>query len=711
MKRNRHKSLLIAIIFSVIAIAVYHIFGRDNPRPRSSAKLSRHFRPNSSHNQTQQLTQLQQLNDATLSSAFLKKHQAAIRQEFTSLLNQTIFCELTPVDVCSAVPRHDLEEVAVQFHSIFKESAFKNRIHFVQSLDQKNKWRFLSGEYFIALADSLYKSKDYPGAEKAAKKSLQYFRKINDRSGKAQAHNWLGYITYRAGERQEAVEHFTAGLSRAYEIHSLYLEMLIFFRMGVIFAETRNFKKGEETLTRAGDLARRLSLKKDEARAKSCLSPSMKSPGRFSDAITLLTACIDIYDELNDQSNKGAALRRQAFAYVSAGQFNLALEKHEQSLQIFSSLNDSLQISGQFNNIGEVYRLLGDHQRALEFHQRSLAINQILKAPVWITITLANIGNDYAKLGDLENAFKCFEEALKSAKGPENEALRAEIYQYAGDAYLIARNVVKAQEAFSQALAINQKIGYQNGEILTQLGLGQTALETHQWRHAERRFNQALELSMVAGASTYCWKAYYGKGLALNALGNSAAAIRNFEAAIDTIEQARLRIAEEQLRIGYFAEKQDVYDELIATLQETNAHPQLAFAIDERARSRSFLDLLSGEVELVTDVTKTNLQIKLASATPRLPSLQEIQNNLNADEVIVKYRLLKNETVAFCVNKNDDIRVKRIAVTRTVLRELVQSFRRTIGAEENESFRKRVEQIPKQFTMTISSLHTKSPGY
>ncbi len=79
-----------------------------------------------------------------------------------------------------------------------------------------------------------------------------------------------------------------------------------------------------------------------------------------------------------------------------------------------------------------------------------------------------------------------------------------------------------------------------------------------------------------------------------------AGALRAYEAAIALIESMRAELQPEDVRISFVSGRQAPYEDLLRLLLQLDTDPlhAAAFALVERARSRTLLDLLSGNLEV-----------------------------------------------------------------------------------------------------------------
>ena len=88
------------------------------------------------------------------------------------------------------------------------------------------------------------------------------------------------------------------------------------------------------------------------------------------------------------------------------------------------------------------------------------------------------------------------------------------------------------------------------------------------------------------------WLVLYDRGRAARQLGQRQQARTYFDRSIADVESARKSVYSDEGRIGFAAQKQDVYAAMVDLLREDGQIDD-ALAYSERARGRAFVDLLA----------------------------------------------------------------------------------------------------------------------
>ena len=142
---------------------------------------------------------------------------------------------------------------------------------------------------------------------------------------------------------------------------------------------------------------------------------------------------------------------------------------------------------------------------------------------------------------------------------------------------------------FSYAPAANVYVEYLAAHSLLELGRVPEAIA---------RLDVLLADPALPAYKDVEWLVLYDRGRAARRLGQTQAARLYFDRSIADIESARKSVYSDEGRIGFVAQKQDVYSAMVDLLRESGQNDE-ALTYAERARGRAFVDLLASRNNLV----------------------------------------------------------------------------------------------------------------
>ncbi|MCO6452692.1 MAG: CHAT domain-containing protein [Caldilineales bacterium] len=276
---------------------------------------------------------------------------------------------------------------------------------------------------------------------------------------------------------------------------------------------------------------------------------------------------------------------------------------------------------------------------SLAFCRQSLPIFRELNLPVDIAMTLRYVaiaryeGYLHGEFGEsvLAEALEATEEALVVLDAAEQTteiiSLRSMTWSSRGNVFQAMHRWDEAIAAYRQHKRITEGLGYRCRVAvpLHQIGIAYHHMGAEYTDDAFAAYSEALALFRECGYKVFEVELLSDRALLSKRVGDMAAAMSDFDLAINCIEAMREGFSTESARAGYLAIARQTFDHAILLCLEVG-QPQKAFDLVERARSRAFLDLLAaGSPELERESAMRPL------------SLAEVQARLPQDTLLVEY--------------------------------------------------------------------------
>ena len=203
--------------------------------------------------------------------------------------------------------------------------------------------------------------------------------------------------------------------------------------------------------------------------------------------------------------------------------------------------------------------------------------------------------------------------------------------------------------------------------------LAKARLETGRVDLAKQDLDRLLSIPAVAANGEIYWLMLYDRGRIAEMEGKLDEAIDYYKRAIEIIEQQRSSIQTEVNKIGFVANKQEVYAKLIRVAVAAGK-PSEAFVASERSKSRALVDLLANHknfgadsVEFLAKLEKTenealvqkgltakivadggarrSTSILFKDGQERAPELASLVSVSNVSVDIIRRNLHPNETL------------------------------------------------------------------
>jgi len=332
------------------------------------------------------------------------------------------------------------------------------------------------------------------------------------------------------------------------------------------------------------------------ARAKANMALDRSLLGDFDQAIQLYEAARDVFVKHGEQD---AALRVEhyiASLYAGQGQLSRALRVHADALA-------AAERAGLADTVVEVglemircYAGLNRHADALELAERLVARSETTALPTEAAKARLACAQALAALGQVEPALAQLEEAMATFRATGQAAELAEAELLRARLHLAAHDWPASASWAADALTMFASRGLTVPCAQAELVLAHAALEQQQPSEAAAHVRAALELTQERGLLPLTHQAHHVLGRVADSVGDSAAALSEYEAAVADLERVQSSLTTE-LRIDFMGDKLALFHDAIYAAMRAGEHER-AFAYLERAKSRALVDYLTSGAEV-----------------------------------------------------------------------------------------------------------------
>ena len=400
----------------------------------------------------------------------------------------------------------------------------------------------------------------------------------------------------------------------------------------------------DEALT-AGDRARSIFSEQGNLRRLARLEINIGNiyhrQDRFEDAL----ACYEhAYPQLldhDDAEGLAAVLSNLALCYISTNQFFKALEMYRKARQQCEQKNMPILVAYADYNIAYLYFLRGEFGRAIQM-LRDAAVSA-KKAPDAYQLALCNLDlaeiylelNLSAEAGDLAHAaHEGFQElgfGYEAAKALAFGAIAAsrqgqafegiKLFAQAKELFIRDHNLVwpslidlyqalvffnegrlfEARRLCSAANVFFQNSALRGKAVLAELLLARIGLRMSNHQEALRHCQSALEELIDLESPMLLYQAEFLMGQIQGASGKDDFAYQSYQRAREAMEKVRGSIRGEELKIAFFENKLEVYENLVDICLRRPHGFEEAFTYIEQAKSRSLADILNQPVHVPSD--------------------------------------------------------------------------------------------------------------
>jgi tetratricopeptide (TPR) repeat protein len=380
---------------------------------------------------------------------------------------------------------------------------------------------------------------------------------------------------------------------------------------------------------------------------------SFEYMGRYDDALQAYGEAEKRYRRLGENERVGEVLDNRGAILLSLGRGNEALEAHEAAARVFKEAELTLPYAKALCNIGEANRQLANYRSSLAAFEEARRLYDALDELTDKSLLTLDTANAYLDLNLYPEALAAYRKSSNLLREAGMAHDRARSLWGMGVALAASSNLEEAEQALDQASELFAAAG--NSSLLCGVMLDQSIVQEKRGEldasltHARRALELVLEkdwsvqrvyahlrlvdllLPDVDAAEPHLDEArLLSERLALPQLrqrlnerlgrlkrlqGKDEEALVALEEAIDEIERLRDTVTHESMRASFLLDKIGAYEELLKVQLSRWAEgdPRGVFAVAERAKSRSLVDLLTGVAKGAVQTADGPLQERVES--------------------------------------------------------------------------------------------------
>ncbi len=605
------------------------------------------------------------------------------------------------------------EALLVEAHELSKQEA-KTAQQVIEKLEQALPiWRELDDPFWTAY--SLFMTgaahddlRQYEKAISFYEQVLAISREFKLRAREGHALGGLAEACYKLRRYEKAIEYSEQALAIKREVKDRAGEGDTLNNLGVAYNTLRRSQKAIEYYEQALAIKRELKDRAGEGGTLHDVGHAFIGVSRSEEAIVSFEQAVAIFREVKNRSGEASSLDGLGMVHISLSRYEKVIEYYEQALAIKREMKDRAGEGTTLTNLGVAYGAMGRYEKVIEYAEQALAIHRETKGRVYEGRTLFGLGSTYSALGRIEKAIEYLEQALAINREVRDRLVEGYTLSALGTACVKQDRTEKAIEYYEQALVIYRDIKRRPQEGSTLNSLGGVYRSLRQYEKAIKCSEQALAISREVKNPEYELGALSSLARTESERGNLAQARTLIEEGLRVAESLRSEVISPASRASLLASVQSSYQLYTDILmrqhkaEPTKGLDALAVEVSERQRARSLLDLLSeagadlrqgvdavlverernlgrqlndkarttaGTPEaaaalkleishLETELERAQAAIRKASphyaalVRPQPLKLKEIQQQLDADTLLLEYALGKDRSYLWAISKD-----------------------------------------------------------
>ncbi len=474
---------------------------------------------------------------------------------------------------------------------------------------------------YITLAGIYQSFQDLNKSEEYARLAYQLAEQLQDISGQASSFLSFGIISFYRGDLEKAEKYFLDSCNLATQAENVEITALSLNNLAYVYVERGDYKKAQQICESSLEVSSEAGFICGEFAVKLSLARLYHEVwGDSNLALQYLFDSRALAREMELGYQEAWVLNNMGIIYLDMGDFESArkiLEEAEQLIQLYDMPGDM----GVYTNLGSLYLQINDLKRAENYITRVLRLATTLNYPLAVADAWMNLGVVYNNEERYQDALAAYTEAMKIYEELNIQPRIAALMNNFSSLNQHIGNLELALESQLEALRIHQELNMPFDLTLDYGNLGTIYLDMKDIDKSEEYFRKGLELAQKLNYSRLIWYCQTGLGRILLEQGKKEESLICFMQSIEILEELREKLTSSEMKRGFFENKLLAYDLTVEVLWDLGRFEE-AFNYTERARARSFLDILGGAVLKVKDKDKEMVS-RLQDLETRIASLQE----------------------------------------------------------------------------------------
>ncbi|HMZ19723.1 MAG TPA: CHAT domain-containing protein [Blastocatellia bacterium] len=474
--------------------------------------------------------------------------------------------------------------------------------------------------------------------------AVALYRALDEPRGLAFTLHALVNTRMALGERRTLLPLLQEILPPARAAGEPMLEWDVLKTLGAVHHALNESRQGAEWLEQALVVVRTLKQPAQEALTYQMLGTAAAGSGDRQRALECYQQALARWQALGRQSETALLLSYLGRTYEALGEKQKAIEHLLRALPGLRATDEREEEFSALLWLGAAYDSLYEKQPAAEHYRRALTLRQAHPNPDGPAEQARELSYCYDGLGDYPQALMHLQLALKEYEAKQNMRGRATTLRSLGLLYEKMGRRREAADHFGRALPLFRLGAGRHLYARALANYGKALAEVGEYDKAHEHLTEALTLTRKSGERFFELLALYGLAVAERGRGNPAAAQTAIETALAQIEEIRGDFYQPELRSAGYSRAAELY-ELALDLRVLQSDAAGAFALSERARARTLLELLAeAHIELRRSLAP-EWQTRERDVLARLTAVQKqlIQTRLEVKPDASKLTVLQAE--------------------------------------------------------------------
>ena len=430
-------------------------------------------------------------------------------------------------------------------------------------------------------------------AEDDARQCLEIERARGNPQGVATALLIEGQLHAAHGQGDQARDEYQQALKAARRAGDRVLEADVLKRLSTFELSLANWQVSIDDEEEALAIARAEGDKLLISRCLNDLGSAFVDTGDLRKALGYLEEALPLKKFLSEPNSYATSLYNLANAHAKLDDYETARAQFAEALAIFQRTAFARGQAYVLTALGHLSLNTGNEEKAEAFFRQAQAAWRVASDRQGEVFALNALGDVAARKGQFRDAIELHRQALGISRADKLPREEERTLGYLADAYSEARDARMSLEQASLELDVIRKIGDPEGEARALYQQGRAWRSLREYGAAQEALDKALDLYRALGARTRAADTLYERAALDRDRGQLREANARIEHALDILDATGAGAGSAETRMLFAASHRKSYDLAIDLAMRLHDSAQ-AFELSERARARTFVDLIRG---------------------------------------------------------------------------------------------------------------------
>src|ERR1700722_6539337 len=488
---------------------------------------------------------------------------------------------------------------------------------------------------FCEIGEISFETSQQKLAEDDARQCLEIERERGDPRGLAMALMLTAQLHQVHGQNDQAGAEYKEAMQAARRGGDRILEAEVFKDLAMFENSLAQWQESSEDGEKALAIARAEGDRQLISRCLSDLASHLLDRGDMRKAVGYMEEALPLRKALSAPNSYATSLYNLANAHAKLDDYDKARAQFGEALAIFQQTGFPRGQAYVLTALGHLSLSTGDEAKAEAFFRQAQVQWRAASDRQGEVFALNALGDVTARRGQFRGAIELHRQALTISRSDKLPREEDRTRGYLADAYNEARDARSSLEQASLELDVIRKIGDPEGDARALYQQGRAWRTLREYDRAQEALNKALDLYQSLGTRTREADALYELAALDGDRGQLQEANATIAKALDIVDATGAGAGSAESRMLFAASHRKSYDLAIDLAMRLHDNAK-AFELSERARARTFVDLIRG----------ARLDIRQGVDPALLDRERNVQESLNEKQEQLTRLLAASHTAA-----------------------------------------------------------------